>query len=83
MRLFTKALAGNQTLLLNAQGAAVGGALNLNSRYVSNLTGLVVPKNVAVDAIGFNSATPLMLVAVSVTLAQFMHYKQVQVSGLF
>jgi len=54
-----EALHGVQTLLLGSQGSAVGGALNLSSSYVSSLNSLVVPKNVTVDAIGYNSATPL------------------------
>ncbi len=39
-------LKGNQTLLLGAQGNALGGALNLSSSFAHNIGSLVVPQNV-------------------------------------
>jgi len=61
-------LRGNQSLLLNTVGAAVGGSLTLNSKYVNDISSLLVPKNVSLDAVGYTSANPLN---VKGTLADF------------
>ena len=50
---------GNQHLLLNAAGAATGGAAKVNSSWASNLSSLVVPQGVTVNAVGFNASHPL------------------------
>lgn len=44
-----------QHLLINNLGAAIGGNVNINSSWASNVSNLVVPTNVAVNAIGFNT----------------------------
>jgi adhesin HecA-like repeat protein len=50
---------GSQSLLLNSMGAAIGGSLILNSKNVQNLSSLVVPKNVTLEAIGYTASKPL------------------------
>ncbi|HNB24388.1 MAG TPA: hypothetical protein PKZ32_18345, partial [Candidatus Melainabacteria bacterium] len=65
------AMNGQQTLLLNNQGAAFGGTTNLSSSNLQNLTGLTVPAGVSVHAIGYNANTPLN-VAGSVNIAGAM-----------
>jgi len=52
-------LHGAQTLLLGAQGTALGGSIRLNSSYTQNLSSLVVPANVTLDAIGYSAHSPL------------------------
>lgn len=58
--LATIAAANNhQTLLLSNSGAAVGGYANLSVKSTPNLSELVVPANVSLNAIGFTKSTPL------------------------
>lgn len=50
---------GSQNLIVNDQGAAVGGFVTLTSSHVGDLTSLTVPTGVTMHSIDFNSATPL------------------------
>ena len=69
------AMSGQQTLLLNNQGAAFGGTTNLRSSSLQNLTGLTVPAGVSLHAIGYNANTPLN-VAGAVNIAGAMYNLQ-------
>jgi hypothetical protein len=50
---------GSQNLILNENGAAVGGFVTLTSSHVSDLTSLNLPTGVTLHSIDFNAATPL------------------------
>lgn len=72
---FSAIQGSNQTLLLNAQGVATGGSWNLSSTSVNNLSSLVVPSGVQLNAIGYNSAVPLNVTG-NVNIAGLMHSLQ-------
>src|SRR5215471_13047254 len=48
-----------QHILINQAGAAIGGTANISSQWAGNISSLVVPAGVQVNAIGFNQTTPL------------------------
>lgn len=52
-------LRGGQTLAINDIGQAVGGYTTIASNSVNNLSSIVVPQNVSLNAIGFNASSPL------------------------
>ncbi|MBX9721978.1 MAG: hypothetical protein K2X81_11325, partial [Candidatus Obscuribacterales bacterium] len=57
-----------QHLMINNLGAAVAGSANINSSWASNLSTLVVPSNVSLNTIGFNTSSPLNVAGASAVL---------------
>lgn len=52
---------GSQSIVLNADGAGQSGALSLVANQTDTLSTLVVPSNITLYGIGFNSADPLVV----------------------
>ena len=57
--LWQTTITGAQNLQINQAGAAVGGSATLNSSWAGNLSSLVVPAGVSVNAISYTTASPL------------------------
>ncbi len=52
---------GQQTLVLNSQGTAVGGSLTVLPQTISSLGSLNLPANVAINSLGFSAASPFVI----------------------
>jgi trimeric autotransporter adhesin len=59
---------GDQHILINNNGVAIGGTAVLNSSWAGNLSSIVVPTGVSVATVGFNESNPLSVSGASSVL---------------